>query len=124
MLAAHLAGAGLTGTWRCLTGEAGLFRLYERNIVDADVLTEGLGEVWHTMRLSMKPYPCCRCNHTLIEMALALHAEGLAPDDIAPGERAPQGLAVGQEIVEDGVDRGAGVAVLAQRERERDRAAV
>ena len=30
----------------------------------------------------MKPYPCCRCNHTVIGLGLELCASGVGPDDI------------------------------------------
>ncbi len=85
-LAAHLARAGLTGPWRYLTGKAGLFNLHERGDVAPALLHEDLGSVWRLAELSMKPYPCCRCTHTVIDMALALHREGLAPERIDSGE--------------------------------------
>jgi 2-methylcitrate dehydratase PrpD len=86
VLAAHLARAGLTGPWRYLSGKAGLFNLHEQGDVLAPILHEGLGEAWRMAKLSMKPYPCCRCVHTVIELALELRREGLVPERIARGE--------------------------------------
>ncbi len=82
VLAAHLARSGLTGPYRFLTGSSGLFHLYERDIVEANILTADLGSEWHARRISLKPYPCCRCNHTVIELALKLRGERLTPDQI------------------------------------------
>lgn len=85
VLAAHLARHGITGPTRFLEGEAGLFALYERGEVRPEILTDGLGRNWHIRDLSMKPYPCCRCTHTVIQLGLGLREEGLRPDDIASG---------------------------------------
>ncbi len=85
VLAAHLAANGITGPWRFLEGEAGLFKLHERGEVKPEILTDGLGESWHVRDLSMKPYPCCRCVHTTIQLALELRARGITGDDIVGG---------------------------------------
>jgi 2-methylcitrate dehydratase PrpD len=83
--AAFLAADGLSGVKRVFEGEAGLFALYERGEVDLPKLTEGLGTRWETLNVSMKPYPCCRCNHSTIQLALELRGRGLKPDAIAAG---------------------------------------
>ncbi|SEP84682.1 2-methylcitrate dehydratase PrpD [Faunimonas pinastri] len=85
VLAAQMARHGLTGPWRFLEGEAGLFNLHERGEVRPEILTDGLGTEWHLRDLSMKPYPCCRCTHTVIELARDLRREGLTGDDIESG---------------------------------------
>ena len=81
--AAFLAADGLTGPIHPLEGEAGLFAVHERGDVDIDALTEGLGERWEISNISMKPYPCCRCNHSTIDLAFELRARGLRADDVA-----------------------------------------
>lgn len=86
VLAAHLARNGITGPHRFLEGRAGLFNLYERGEVRPELLTDALGTSWQLLGLSMKPYPCCRCTHTAIQLALQLHAGGLRPDDISAAE--------------------------------------
>lgn len=85
LLAAHLARAGLTGPWRFLEGDAGLFMLYERGEVRPDLLLDGLGSQWRLRELSMKPFPCCRCTHSLIQIGLDLHHDGLNPAEIENG---------------------------------------
>ncbi|MCP1119672.1 MmgE/PrpD family protein [Robbsia andropogonis] len=86
VLAAHLARNGLTGPARFLEGNAGLFKLYERDEIRPEILFEDLGRQWHLRDLSMKPYPCCRCTHTVIQLALDCRADGLTPDQIVSGE--------------------------------------
>jgi 2-methylcitrate dehydratase PrpD len=80
--AAALAGEGLTGTRRTLEGNAGLFALYERGEVNSDVLTRELGVSWRVAEYSIKPYPCCRCNHTAIGLGIRLHGQGIRAEDI------------------------------------------
>ncbi|MFE3839432.1 MmgE/PrpD family protein [Pseudogemmobacter sonorensis] len=86
VLAAHLARGGITGPHRYLEGNAGLFTLYERGEVRPEILTEGLGESWQLLDLSMKPWPCCRCTHTAIQLALELNASGLRAGQVASAE--------------------------------------
>src|SRR5262245_46753090 len=82
VLAAFLGADGLTGTRRTLEGNAGLFALYERNEVRPELLFDGLGRDWRILEYSFKPYPCCRCNHTVIGLGIALHDEGVRPDNV------------------------------------------
>jgi 2-methylcitrate dehydratase PrpD len=84
LVAAHLAAATITGAQRFLSGKAGLFAQY-RIEGDPALLTERLGEDWHLARLSLKPFPCCRCSHSLAAIAIDLHSEGLRPDDVVSG---------------------------------------
>ena len=81
--AAFLALDGLTGPFQPLEGAAGLFRLHERGEVRPGEVLDGLGTGWRLLDYSIKPYPCCRCNHTTIGLALRLHARGIRPDDVA-----------------------------------------
>src|SRR5688572_16558466 len=64
VLSAYLAADGLTGTRNTFEGSAGYITLYERGELSFDVLMNGLGSEWRTLDYSLKPYPCCRCNHT------------------------------------------------------------
>ncbi|HSQ02889.1 MAG TPA: MmgE/PrpD family protein [Burkholderiales bacterium] len=82
VLGAFLGADGLTGTRRTLEGNAGLFALYERGEVKPDALMNGLGRSWRVTEYSFKPYPCCRCNHTAIGLALELRAQGVTADDV------------------------------------------
>jgi 2-methylcitrate dehydratase PrpD len=80
--AAALAADGLTGTRRTLEGNAGLFALYERGEVNSDALTHELGVSWRVAEYSIKPYPCCRCNHTGIGLGIRLHGQGIRAEDV------------------------------------------
>jgi 2-methylcitrate dehydratase PrpD len=82
VLGTFLGADGLTGTRRTLEGNAGLFALYERGEVKLDALTDGLGHSWRVCEYSLKPYPCCRCNHTPIGLALQLRAQGVKPNEV------------------------------------------
>jgi 2-methylcitrate dehydratase PrpD len=86
VLAAFLASDDLTGTRRTLEGNAGLAALYERGEFDPAVLFEGVGNHWRTPEYSFKPYPCCRCNHTLIGLGTELYARGIRADAVASAE--------------------------------------
>lgn len=85
VLAAQMARHGVTGPYRFLEGKAGLFTLYERGEVRPEILTDGLGQTWRVRDLSMKPYPCCRCVHTTIQIALEFRELGIRGEDIVSG---------------------------------------
>ena len=78
-----LAADGLTGTIHTLEGNAGLFALYERGEVKPEILMRDLGTDWRIPEYSLKPYPCCRCNHSAIDLGIALHGEGIDPTAVA-----------------------------------------
>jgi len=86
VLGAFLAADGITGTRRTLEGNAGLAALYERGEMRPDLLFEDLGRNWRILEYSFKPYPCCRCNHTVIGLGLRLHAEGVRPEAVESAE--------------------------------------
>jgi len=86
VLGAFLAADGISGTRRTLEGNAGLFALYERGEVKPEILMNGLGAEWRIPEYSFKPYPCCRCNHTLIGLGLKFHAQGVRPENVAAAE--------------------------------------
>jgi 2-methylcitrate dehydratase PrpD len=86
VLGAFLAADGLTGTRRTLEGNAGLFALYERGEVRPEILTDALGSHWRIREYSFKPYPCCRCNHTAIGLAIRLRGQGVKPGDVEAAE--------------------------------------
>src|SRR3972149_2939081 len=86
VLGAFLGADGLTGTRRPLEGSAGLFALYERGEVKPEILTGELGSHWRIREYSFKPYPCCRCNHTAIGLAIKLRGQGVKPGDVKSAE--------------------------------------
>lgn len=83
VVAAQLAGRGVTGPLRVFEGKHGYFTLYERGDYNAESLTRGLGERYEVARLSVKPYPCARDSHAAIDAARTLREMGVAPRDIA-----------------------------------------
>lgn len=80
--AAFLAQDGVTGPFRPLEGDAGLFNFLERGEFDLAPLMNDLRGEWRMRDYSCKPYPCCRCNHTTISLALDLRTQGLRPADV------------------------------------------
>jgi len=83
VVAAQLAGRGVTGPLRVFEGKHGYFTLYERGDYNREQLTSGLGERYEVARLSVKPYPCARDSHAAIDAARTLREMGVAPRDIA-----------------------------------------
>ena len=89
-LAAHnaiyaltMAGCGFKGAVHPLEGRFGYFYSYSADGWDPSKIT-GLGTEFEVMSTAIKPYPCCRYNHGLIDAVLELAQEhGLAPDNIA-----------------------------------------
>jgi 2-methylcitrate dehydratase PrpD len=75
VLSTLLAEKGVTGTRNVLEGDFGFFKLYEGNEYDRAVLLRALGNEFTGMKLSMKPYPCCRMTHASIDAALQLKKE-------------------------------------------------
>lgn len=79
---AFLAADGLTGPTHPLEGAAGLFALHERGDINLAALTGDLGQRWEISNVSMKPWPCCRCNHSTIDLAFELRARGLTAEQV------------------------------------------
>lgn len=86
VMAAFFAADGITGPYRPLEGNAGLFKLQERGEVEPERLLAGFGSEWEVLNFGFKAYPCCRCNHTTIGLALGLREQGLRPDDVEQAE--------------------------------------
>ena len=75
LVAAAMARKNIRGAQGVFEGIDGLNRIYLQDELDSDILRAGLGETWHYVDLSYKPYPCCRMNHTAIDAALALRRQ-------------------------------------------------
>ena len=74
VLAALLAREGFTGPDTILEGEKGFFAGLCPDPVP-EAVTAGPGRPWALTTTSIKPWPCCRHTHPVIDAALALHAE-------------------------------------------------
>ncbi|MEM2304459.1 MAG: MmgE/PrpD family protein, partial [Candidatus Methanomethylicia archaeon] len=72
ILAALLAREGCRGPLQVFEGRQGLFNAYLKgDKFDLKQATEGLGEKWETLNISIKPYPTCHATHSSIDVALA-----------------------------------------------------
>lgn len=69
LLAALLAQKGFTGSSRIFEGEKGFLKATSDDY-DLDILTDGLGETFHTARTSIKYYASCGHTHSAIEATL------------------------------------------------------
>ncbi|UCF85819.1 MAG: MmgE/PrpD family protein [Desulfobacteraceae bacterium] len=69
LLAALLAQKGFTGSSRIFEGEKGFLRATSEDY-DFNILTDGLGENFHTAQNSLKYYASCGHTHSSIEAAL------------------------------------------------------
>jgi 2-methylcitrate dehydratase PrpD len=69
LLAALLAQKGFTGSSRIFEGEKGFLKATSDDY-DLDILTDGLGETFHTARNSIKYYASCGHTHSAIEATL------------------------------------------------------
>lgn len=75
VLAARLARAGATGPARILEGASGLYRSYAGQDVDPLLLSDGLGDRWETVRITIKPYPACQLSHASLDALLAARVQ-------------------------------------------------
>ena len=73
--AAALARQGFLGPSRAYEGRFGLFNAYLQAGIEAERwgrATAGLGQVWETMAVAVKPLPACHFTHACSDAALAL----------------------------------------------------
>jgi 2-methylcitrate dehydratase PrpD len=73
--AAALAQQGFVGPSRAYEGRFGLFKAYLQGGIEAERwarATAGLGEVWETMAVAVKPLPACHFTHACSDAAIAL----------------------------------------------------
>jgi 2-methylcitrate dehydratase PrpD len=83
VVAAELARAGFTGPPTALDGRLGVLRAYTDDPQPRRLLAD-LGDPLQIMRVSIKPYACCRYNHGLIDCVLQLKRDhAFAPADVA-----------------------------------------
>lgn len=66
-----LAEAGVKAAADPLTGKYGLLAGYS-NTPKPQMMTSQLGKLWVAGQTAIKPYPCCRFNHSTIDAALRL----------------------------------------------------
>src|SRR5262249_37462782 len=103
IVAAQLAMAGFTGPASVFEGRLGVLHAYTDEPSPERLLAD-LGRPLQVMRVSIKPYACCRYNHGLIDCVLQLNSEhDIAPVDV---ERVRLGvLSGGALLVADPIER-------------------
>lgn len=81
VVAAELAAEGFSGPATAIEGTHGALRSFTDDPRPERLLAD-LGAPLQVMRVSIKPYGCCRYNHGLIDCMLRLRRDGLAPEDV------------------------------------------
>lgn len=83
LIAATLVSEGFRGAEDAIDGTHGFLGGYTDN-AKVERATAGLGVIWETMCIGVKPYPACRYTHAAVDGLLRLRAsEGLNVADIA-----------------------------------------
>ena len=76
VIADLLASQGFTGPSEVFEGQLGFYAAYlGLENCKVNLVSEGLGEVWETLRISIKPYPSCHFTHSFIDCVLDLKKE-------------------------------------------------
>lgn len=73
LMAAVFAQKGYRGAAPAFEGRYGFFHAYARN-ARPERAVEGLGDVWETSGIAVKPYPACRAMHSAVDGIIALRA--------------------------------------------------
>ena len=73
--AALLAERGFTATREILDGERGLWIMAGSDRCDFNRMTRGVGTEFDVLRVSVKPYPCCRWLHSTVDAVRQAMAE-------------------------------------------------
>ncbi len=82
VIAATLARNDFLGATQSIEGRHGLLAGYSDD-AHPDKATAGLGQVYETMNIGVKPYPSCRYTHAAIDALIAMRREhNLAPDNV------------------------------------------
>jgi 2-methylcitrate dehydratase PrpD len=82
VIAATLARNDFVGATQSVEGKHGLLAGYTDD-AHPHKATAGLGEIYETMKIGVKPYPSCRYTHAAIDALIAMRREhNLTPDQI------------------------------------------
>ncbi len=83
VIAAMLARENFIGSSEAVEGKHGLLVGYTDN-ADPTKTTAGLGEIYETMKIGIKPYPSCRYTHAAIDTLIAMRRDhNLTPERIS-----------------------------------------
>lgn len=82
LMAATLAASGFVGAADAIDGKHGFLGGYSDG-ADPSRAIAGLGSIWETLRIGVKPYPACRYTHAAVDGLLALRQHlALAPEEV------------------------------------------
>lgn len=82
--ASLLAEDGFIGNRFILDGDKGFWRMAGSDRVDFRAMRQNLGTEFEVMKLSFKPYSCCRWQHSALDcVAELMERYQLRPDDVA-----------------------------------------
>src|ERR1700738_2548450 len=82
VIAATLARNDFVGATESVEGKHGLLVGYSDN-AHPDKAVAGLGDIYETMKIGVKPYPSCRYTHAALDALIAMRREhNLTPDQI------------------------------------------
>ena len=80
LTAAALARRGFVAPAAAYEGRYGLFRTHLRKTdYDLERASAGLGDVWETLNVAVKPFPACHLVHACVDAAIALRRGGVDP---------------------------------------------
>ncbi|MBK1973746.1 MmgE/PrpD family protein [Campylobacter sp. TTU-622] len=83
IMIAHFAKNNTSGPLSIFEGRDNIFKCFGiEEECDKTELNKGLGEIWQTMQVSIKPYPSCHFAHGFIDCAIALRNDGLKANEI------------------------------------------
>ena len=83
VIAATLAGNAFLGSSEAVEGKHGLLVGYSDD-AHPDKAVAGLGSIYETLKIGVKPYPSCRYTHAAIDAIIAMRREhNLTPDQIS-----------------------------------------
>lgn len=84
IVALGMARGGVVGAADPIEGRFGYYRCYAEGGGDLPSALAGLGQEFEVMHTAVKPYPCCRYNHGIIDAVLALMRQyGISALDVA-----------------------------------------
>ena len=82
LMCAVMAAEGFKGPKQAFEGQWGFLHAYAPN-ADAAKAVAGLGEMWETLRLAVKPYPSCRYTHAAMDaLRQIMKEDGVTAADV------------------------------------------
>ena len=82
LICAVMALEGFKGPKHAFEGQWGFLHAYAPNADHAKAVA-GLGEIWQTLRLAVKPFPSCRYTHAAIDaLQKIIKDEGVTADEV------------------------------------------